>query len=57
MIVKFIFGRRFYVYRKEGRKNPSAKAGNLRREEDDIIFSEMAEKFFSRLQDLVLNLS
>ena len=56
MIVKFIFGKRFYVYRKEGRKNPSAKAGNLRREDDDIIFSEMAVKFL-RLQDLVLNLS
>ena len=55
MIVKFIFGKRFYVYRKEERKNPSAKAGNLRRE-DDIIFSEMAVKFL-RLQDLVLNLS
>jgi len=56
VIVKFIFGRRFYVYRKEGRKNLSAKAGNLRREEEDIIFSEMAEKIL-RLQDLVLNLS
>ena len=46
VMVQFRFGRRFYVYRKEERKTPRTKVGVLRREEDNILFSEMTEEFW-----------